>query len=123
LGGAVRFLAAGVGSARGATPGTTKKAPTGIEASFARQPRAIIQYPGDYFSELFIDVNSPFKFEPRPFTVAMMARLMPAAINPYSIAVAADWSAKNFQNVVFTFPPPGRARSGLLPVREMELEP
>jgi hypothetical protein len=53
----------------------------------------------------------------------MMARLMPAAINPYSIAVAADWSAKNLENVVFTFPPPGRARSGLLPVREMELEP
>jgi hypothetical protein len=81
------------------------------------------EYPGDYFSELFIDVNRPFRFEPRPLTVAMMARLMPAAINPYSIAVAADWSAKNFQNVVFTFPPPGRARSGLLPVREMELEP
>jgi hypothetical protein len=81
------------------------------------------EYPGDYFSELFIDVNRPFRFEPRPLTVAMMARLMPAAINPYSIAVAADWSAKNLENVVFTFPPPGRARSGLLPVREMELEP
>jgi hypothetical protein len=30
------FLAAGVGSARGATSGITKRAPTGIEASFAR---------------------------------------------------------------------------------------
>jgi predicted permease len=56
---------------------------------------------GDYFSELFIDVNRPFRFEPRPLTVAMIARLMPAAINPYSIAVAADWSAKNLENVVF----------------------
>jgi hypothetical protein len=58
------------------------------------------EYPGDYFSELFIDVNRPFRFEPRPLTAAMMARLMPAAINPYSIAVAADWSAKNLENVV-----------------------
>jgi hypothetical protein len=119
-------LAAGVGSARGATSGITKRAPTGIEASFARQPAtgdSWDEYPGDYFSELLIDVNRPFRFEPRPLTAAMMARLMPAAINPYSIAVAADWSAKNLENVVFTFPPPGRAGSGLLPVREMELEP
>jgi hypothetical protein len=42
LGGVVRFWAAGVGFARGATSGTTKWAPTGIEAPFARQPPAII---------------------------------------------------------------------------------
>src|SRR5665213_3170282 len=64
--------------------------------------------PGDYFSELFTDVNRLFSVVPRPLTVAMMARLMPAAINPYSIAVAADWSAKNLENIVFIFPPPGR---------------
>ena len=38
-----------------------------------------------------------FSVVPRPLTAAMMARLMPAAINPYSIAVAADWSAKNLE--------------------------
>jgi hypothetical protein len=42
LGGVVRFLAAGVGFARGATSGIAKRAPTGIEARFARQPPAII---------------------------------------------------------------------------------
>jgi hypothetical protein len=42
LGGVVRFWAAGVGCARGATSGTTKWAPTGIEARFAGQPPAII---------------------------------------------------------------------------------
>jgi hypothetical protein len=42
LSGVVRFWAAGVGFARGATSGTTKRAPTGIEARFARQPQAII---------------------------------------------------------------------------------
>ena len=38
----MRFWAAGVGFARGATSGTTKRAPPGIEARFARQPQAII---------------------------------------------------------------------------------
>jgi len=32
---------------------------------------------------------------PRPLTAVMMARLMPAAIKAYSMAVAPDWSAKN----------------------------
>jgi hypothetical protein len=41
-----------------------------------------------YFSDELIDVNLPFKVEPSPFTAAMMAKAIPAAIKPYSIAVA-----------------------------------
>ena len=43
-----------------------------------------------------IDVNMPFRFEPSPLTIAMMASAMPAAIRPYSMAVAPDSFAKNF---------------------------
>jgi hypothetical protein len=52
---------------------------------------------GRYFSEVLIDVNLVFSLPPRPFTTAMMASEMPAAINPYSIAVAAVSSAQNFR--------------------------
>src|SRR4051794_29339097 len=45
-----------------------------------------------YFSELLILVNLSFKFVPRPLTTVMIAIEMPAAIRPYSIAVAPDWS-------------------------------
>src|SRR6201996_4831925 len=41
-----------------------------------------------YFSDELIDANLPFRVVPRPFTAAMMARAIPAAISPYSIAVA-----------------------------------
>jgi hypothetical protein len=45
-----------------------------------------------YFSEALIDVNWALRFVPRPFTAAMIASAMPAAIRPYSIAVAPDSS-------------------------------
>ena len=51
-----------------------------------------------YFSELLIDANVPLSLVPRPFTVAMMAMEMPAAIRPYSIAVAPDSSDKKSRN-------------------------
>ena len=54
-----------------------------------------------YFSELLIEVNLSLSEVPRPFTTAIIARAMPAAISPYSIAVAPDWSDKNFKNVRF----------------------
>jgi hypothetical protein len=58
-----------------------------------------------YFSELLIAENLVFSLAPMPFTTAMMASEMPAAINPYSIAVAAVSSAQNFRiNVIM----PGR---------------
>src|SRR5580693_2471332 len=43
-----------------------------------------------YFSEELIEVNLVFRLEPRPLTTAMIASEMPAAISPYSMAVAPD---------------------------------
>jgi hypothetical protein len=48
-----------------------------------------------YFSEVLIEENLVLSFTPIPFTTAMIAREMPAAINPYSMAVAPDSSARN----------------------------
>jgi hypothetical protein len=50
-----------------------------------------------YFSEVLIDENLVFRWEPMPFTTAMMASEMPAAISPYSIAVAPVSSAQNLR--------------------------
>ena len=41
-----------------------------------------------YFRELLIDVNMPLRLVPRPFTAAIIAIEIPAAIRPYSMAVA-----------------------------------
>ena len=43
-----------------------------------------------YFSEVLIEVNLSFSVVPRPFTTAIIASEIPAAISPYSIAVAPD---------------------------------
>jgi len=43
-----------------------------------------------YFNAVLIDVNLSLRFVPRPFTTAMIASEIPAAIRPYSIAVAPD---------------------------------
>ena len=51
---------------------------------------------GNYFKEVLIDVNLSFREVPRPFTTVMIARAIPAAIRPYSIAVAPDSSNQNF---------------------------
>jgi hypothetical protein len=50
-----------------------------------------------YFNELLIDVNLVLSLVPNPFTAAMIASEIPAAIKPYSIAVVPDWSAQNFR--------------------------
>lgn len=54
-----------------------------------------------YFNELLIEVNLSFRFVPRPLTAAMMASEIPAAISPYSIAVAPDSSDKKLNKVRF----------------------
>ena len=54
-----------------------------------------------YFSELLIEVNLSFRVDPRPLTTAMMASEIPAAIRPYSIAVAPDSSDKKLNRVRF----------------------
>ena len=46
--------------------------------------------PRNYFKELLIEVNWVLSVVPRPFTAAIIASEMPAAIRPYSIAVAPD---------------------------------
>jgi len=43
-----------------------------------------------YFSEVLIEVNLVFRLVPRPLTTAMIASEIPAAISPYSMAVAPD---------------------------------
>jgi hypothetical protein len=54
-----------------------------------------------YFSELLMDVNSVLRFVPSPLTTAIIASAMPAAIRPYSIAVAPDLSDKKLSNSRF----------------------
>ena len=54
-----------------------------------------------YFSELLTEVNLSFRFDPRPLTTAMIANAIPAAIRPYSIAVAPDSSDKKLNKVRF----------------------
>jgi hypothetical protein len=51
-----------------------------------------------YFSDEFTELKTPFSVVPRPFTAAMIANEMPAAIKPYSIAVAADSSFQKQTN-------------------------
>jgi hypothetical protein len=48
-----------------------------------------------YLRALDTLVNVVFNCVPRPVTTAMMATEIPAAIKPYSIAVAPDWSFRN----------------------------
>ena len=48
-----------------------------------------------YFTAVEIDPNVPLRLVPTPFTTLIIATEMPAAIRPYSIAVAPDSSARN----------------------------
>jgi hypothetical protein len=43
---------------------------------------------GAYFSEELIEVNLAFRFVPSPLTATMIAMEIPAAMSPYSMAVA-----------------------------------
>ena len=72
-----------------------------------------------YLSELLIDVNLVLSLLPRPFTTAMIASAMPAAIRPYSMAVAPDSSAKNAR-MVFTIPK--RRRWALIPNESIRVD-
>ena len=51
----------------------------------------------NYFNEVLIEANLSFIVLPRLFTTVMIARAIPAAIRPYSIAVAPDSSDQNFE--------------------------
>jgi hypothetical protein len=50
---------------------------------------------GRYFSELLMVLKFADSWVPTPFTAVMIAIAMPAAIRPYSMAVAPDSSLKN----------------------------
>jgi hypothetical protein len=52
-----------------------------------------------YFNAVLIAVNLVLSLVPTPFTAVMIASAMPAAINPYSMAVAPDSSRKKLRNV------------------------
>src|SRR5438309_2386419 len=55
----------------------------------------------NYFKELLIEPNFSFMVLPRLFTTVMMASAIPAAIRPYSIAVAPDSSDQKFKTMRF----------------------
>ena len=54
------------------------------------QPPAVSGRGSDYFSDVLIDVNLVLSLVPSPLITEMIASEMPAAISPYSIAVAPD---------------------------------
>lgn len=56
---------------------------------------------GNYFKEELIEVNFSFIVVPRLFTTVMIASAIPAAIRPYSIAVAPHSSDQNFKTMRF----------------------
>ena len=70
-----------------------------------------------YFSEVLIELNMVFKLLPRPLTAARIAIEMPAAIRPYSIAVAPDSSDKKFQKAILQNQPPGLEWENSNPVK------
>jgi hypothetical protein len=54
-----------------------------------------------YFNEVLIELNVPLSVVPMLFTTVMIASEIPAAIRPYSIAVAPDSSHKKFMTMRF----------------------
>jgi hypothetical protein len=58
------------------------------EISISRRPEPPQLSLQRYFSEVLIELNMVFRLLPRPLTAARIAIEMPAAIRPYSMAVA-----------------------------------
>jgi hypothetical protein len=57
-----------------------------------------VSHEAAYFNCDEIEEKVVLSFVPRPFTTLMIATEMPAAIRPYSMAVAPDSSAKNWRH-------------------------
>jgi hypothetical protein len=55
----------------------------------------------DYFNEVLTEVMTELIPVPMPFTAAMIAIAIPAAISPYSMAVAPDSFFKNIESIAF----------------------
>jgi hypothetical protein len=69
-----------------------------LAADYSAQPGEIARLKTslpDYFSWLEMLLNVVFNFVPRPLTTAMIATDIPAAIRPYSMAVAPLSSSRN----------------------------
>src|SRR5438105_10767400 len=68
----------------------TGRCPTPVSCRIGCVGGPLQKGPGgkDYFNEVLTVVNVVLNVVPRPFTAAMIASAMPAAIRPYSIAVA-----------------------------------
>ncbi len=56
---------------------------------------------GNYFKEVLIEPNFSFIVLPRLFTTVMIASAIPAAIRPYSIAVAPDSSDQDLRAATY----------------------
>ncbi len=56
-----------------------------------------------YLSELLIDMKLALRVPPSKLTTAIIASEMPAAIRPYSIAVAPDSSDQNLEKRRFNW--------------------
>jgi hypothetical protein len=61
--------------------------------------RSDAQRQNGYFNEVLLELNMVFRLLPSPSTTAMIASAIPAAISPYSIAVAPDSSDMNFKRL------------------------
>ena len=69
--------------------------------AYARPPSENAVDRFDYFSEELTVLKLVVNADPTPFTAAMIAIAIPAAINAYSMAVAADSSRKNVESSAF----------------------
>src|SRR5262249_1389806 len=58
-----------------------------------------------YLRAFCTDTNVPFRLVPTFFTTVIMATEMPAAMRPYSMAVAPDWSFTKRCNRLFLVAP------------------
>ncbi len=88
-----RSAAAKAGTRRGAKPGN-RGGPTLGERCAYGNGRAADPPTRTYWSWVML-AKVVFSWVPRPATTVIMATAMPAAMRPYSIAVAADWSFTN----------------------------
>jgi hypothetical protein len=79
------------------------------ETNKSRRTRPTIRY----LRDVLIDVNLFLRLVPSPFTIAIIASEIPAAIKPYSMAVAPDSSARNLR-IVFITPMCRQKLKGLL---------
>src|SRR5262245_61996858 len=85
-------------------PAFARTAPGGRESACAKKEAAVSGgYYGFSWSEM--NWNLVLRVEPIRFTVAMITTEMPAAMRPYSIAVAPDSSFRNATNFDITHSP------------------